>query len=507
MMKKLIVSMAMLTVVLSVSAPAFARSEPIAAVEATGTLEELALIAQSDPPITHGIKDEASGAKYVLRSSAVDLDAYTGKRVTVYGTSESETTATAQYGANQSEDSFSGILDVDRIELARYTDDPTPCDKLLPNGDPNPDYDQSDLECLDPNETVTVTFELTIDGEVPEGRMLAVDTGLMDTAQPVFCSTTDSSLPRCEDGATYSDTFEASAGSLSYEYTVFDQNYGGIIETFAADTRTFTEDETVSATYKPGDPGNNVEIVEATGVLEEPEVTTYMYGTHAITDEASGEYYALESGIVDLYAFVGQSVTLYGSLVEGYENGRIEGGPPLVDVYQVEPASDPNSKTVTATFELTVEGEPPAGTEFFGQTSLDGGIDASGALLDQDGDGVYVTGLPVERGAEREARIDRADPSDPGDPYAPLVPSTIKDFGEVTFDEDETFSATISFEDDNDGSGGGSGNDGSGGGKFLSNAAGGIKGLLPSTGGGAVLAALGAGVLLVSGGLLLRKVS
>ncbi|MDP8951598.1 MAG: hypothetical protein M3N18_05070, partial [Actinomycetota bacterium] len=76
------------------------------------------------------------------------------------------------------------------------------------------------------NDTVTVTFELTIDGDVPDGKFLSVDTGIEDVAQPVFCSTADfdrGSLPVCEDGETYSDTFETSAGSrLSYEYAVFD---------------------------------------------------------------------------------------------------------------------------------------------------------------------------------------------------------------------------------------------------------------------------------------------
>ncbi len=78
----------------------------------------------------------------------------------------------------------------------------------------------------------------------------------------------------------------------------------------------------------------------AMGVLARPEITTYMYGTHAITDEASGTRYALRSedeGLLDSY--VGQRVTVYGALVPGYENGQVEGGPPLLSVTWVEPAS------------------------------------------------------------------------------------------------------------------------------------------------------------------------
>jgi hypothetical protein len=77
----------------------------------------------------------------------------------------------------------------------------------------------------------------------------------------------------------------------------------------------------------------------ATGSLEGPEITYYMYGSHAITDEASGTHYALRSedeGLLDGY--VGQRVTIYGTVVPGYENGQIEGGPPLLSVTRIEPA-------------------------------------------------------------------------------------------------------------------------------------------------------------------------
>lgn len=495
-MKKFMVLMAMLMMVLPVASPAFARSE--AAVKVTGRLAEIA----DQPYATHGIRDEASGDEYLLRSDTVDLDAYNGKRATVYGAYAfaDASPVSGDVSASSKTVDEPRLVDVIRVEAARYMDGPTPCDEYLPSGEPNPDYDPGCPVIESPNEEVTVTFDLAIDGEVPEGRILSVDTGIQDVAHPVFCSTTtySSSLPRCEDGGTYSDTFEVPAGSLSYEYTVFDQNYGGIVEAFAADTRTCTEDETVSATYRIGDPGNKVTVIQATGKLEKPEVTTYQYGSHAITDEASGEDYALKSSIVDLEPYVGQRVTLYGALVPGYEDGQIEGGPPLIDVYQVEPVIDPDKETVTATFELTVEGEPPAGTEFIGNMGQGQMLEASATLLDQDGDGVYTSSLPVERGTEHEVWIAQATPLNNDDPYAPLVSSTIKDFGMVQFDEDETFSATVSFKDGN----GGSGN---GGGKFLSNIAGGAKGLLPSTGGGEALTLLGGGALLIVGGLILRK--
>ena len=59
---------------------------------------------------------------------------------------------------------------------------------------------------------------------------------------------------------------------------------------------------------------------------------------------------------------------------------------------------------------------------------------------------------------------------------------------------------TLSFESDE-----GSGSGRSGGG-FLGNAAADVRGLLPSTGGGAALAVLGVGVVLILGGLAVRRV-
>lgn len=80
--------------------------------------------------------------------------------------------------------------------------------------------------------------------------------------------------------------------------------------------------------------------VEVTGVIEEPEITSYMYGSHAITDEASGERYALRSEEEGLLAdSTDRRATVSGTLVPGYENGAVEGGPPLIEVDEVRPAA------------------------------------------------------------------------------------------------------------------------------------------------------------------------
>ena len=80
--------------------------------------------------------------------------------------------------------------------------------------------------------------------------------------------------------------------------------------------------------------------IEVTGVIEKPEATTYMYGSHAVVDEASGERYALrsdEEGLLD--DSTDRRTTVSGTLVPGYENGAVEGGPPLIEVDEIRPAT------------------------------------------------------------------------------------------------------------------------------------------------------------------------
>lgn len=317
----------------------------------------------------------------------------------------------------------------------------------------------SDQYREDSGEPATVTFELTVEGEIPEGKMLGVETGIADAPAPVFCSTATfhTDLPRCEDGGTYTDTFDLlPAGStLTYEYYVMDYDYGGIVETFAGDTITVSDGQTISATYQADDPDG--EQVTLSGIVEKPEATAYQYGTHAISDQAQG-YYALQSDTVNLDDYVGEQVTVYGTLVPGYEDGQIEGGPPLVEVTRVEPTEDPDLNKVTLSFELAVEGEPPAGTAFFGFIPAEGGISAQ--LTDPDGDGLYTgeTDVPQYAPGPRPVPEDMEPVTlpiqivqTPEVRYgAPLYPDVIEDFGEVLMDEDKTFSASISFEDTTD---------------------------------------------------------
>ncbi len=71
---------------------------------------------------------------------------------------------------------------------------------------------------------------------------------------------------------------------------------------------------------------------QLTGYLIKPEVTTYMYGTHAL--ENNGRIIAaLKSDSVNLDTFTGKKVRLYGKRIEGYP---LSGGPELIEVKKIE---------------------------------------------------------------------------------------------------------------------------------------------------------------------------
>ena len=79
----------------------------------------------------------------------------------------------------------------------------------------------------------------------------------------------------------------------------------------------------------------------ATGVLHKQGITSYQYGTHFITDEASGTGYALKSDQLDLNRYIGERVTVYGTLA--MKAGELEGGPALIDVSRIVSVSEPPS--------------------------------------------------------------------------------------------------------------------------------------------------------------------
>ncbi len=118
--------------------------------------------------------------------------------------------------------------------------------------------------------------------------------------------------------------------------------------------------EEKTSSESPSDKGKELpgETLAVLGVIEKPEITPYMYGTHAVTDEASGARYALRSEEVGLLdAYTGQRATVFGTPVPGYENGAIEGGPPFLNVTRIEPATaDIPGEKVAVGSDLALEG-------------------------------------------------------------------------------------------------------------------------------------------------------
>ena len=221
---------------------------------------------------------------------------------------------------------------------------------------------------------VTINFELTVEGTPPADATFFGQEGLVEGAtmrltdpdgDGVYTGSMSGVVPdagfRIVQGA---GTEETRTGVYPGEpVTVIEEFDAPAVEDGAA---------TLSANVSFGSGGPGGEAVSATGVLEKPDMTTYMYGTHAITDARTGEQYALGSESVDLDAYVGEEVTVTGAPVPGYGNGQVEDGPALLEVSGVEPA-DPAEAMVA--FELTLGGEVPENVSFYVEsTSGPGGV-------------------------------------------------------------------------------------------------------------------------------------
>ncbi len=258
--------------------------------------------------------------------------------------------------------------------------------------------------------------------------------------------------------------------------------------------------------------------VEATG-YPSPVYAQDTYLLHLLNDEKTGVAYFARSEDVDLDSYDDdQRVDVVGNLVidKGYPE-------PILQVAGVEPVEDlPPGETATLTFELSVEGETPPDATIFGTVRGEGPRYVP--LTDENGGGLYTghttvsrfppgtsplqpdaepPSLPVQMGQGTETQgPDESDSLRPGEPT-----SVVEDFGPVRI-EDQGLSATVSFEEDRRGNttpspGDGASDEGEPNG-LLDSAASSIRGLLPDTGGAAILALIGAGVLL-AGGLLIRK--
>ena len=175
--------------------------------------------------------------------------------------------------------------------------------------------------------------------------------------------------------------------------------------------------------------------VSATGYLS-PVSPPDAY-SHLLNDEATGRQYLVKSGSVDLSAYDdGQKVTVYGAVVAG------EGAEPVLEVTSVEEAAETGEpgQSATLSFELAVEGEPPAGTAFFA-----GASQQVAALEDPDGDGTYEGALTLPEGFYDLGPFPVPVAILAGTPEVPNE-QTIEYFGEVVLEDGDHFSADYSFD-------------------------------------------------------------
>ncbi|MGF1471179.1 MAG: hypothetical protein ACFB50_05460 [Rubrobacteraceae bacterium] len=114
---------------------------------------------------------------------------------------------------------------------------------------------------------------------------------------------------------------------------------------------------------------------------------------------------------------------------------------------------EPEGDEATLNYELTVEGECPANASFFGTNNLVGAADYVGLaqLTDPDGDGVYTHSEKLPVGSELDGLsiiqgtgVQKLNSSffqgvSPGEPT-----KTLKSFGPITLEEDQTLSASVS---------------------------------------------------------------
>ena len=114
-------------------------------------------------------------------------------------------------------------------------------------------------------DTVTVTFELEVNGGVPGWQYFHVEHGGGSAGEMALCTThTERPGPMCETGGVYTASMEVPAGeAVNFEF-VRDGDPGPS-ETFASESRAFTQDTTVHASYdfpevgppEPAEPSGN----------------------------------------------------------------------------------------------------------------------------------------------------------------------------------------------------------------------------------------------------------
>jgi hypothetical protein len=77
----------------------------------------------------------------------------------------------------------------------------------------------------------------------------------------------------------------------------------------------------------------NDDVNQLKGTIQAQGITTYMYGTHVLTNNGGQTMYALRSSSVKLDNYIGKNVEISGSKVAGYP---VDGGPDYLDVSKIK---------------------------------------------------------------------------------------------------------------------------------------------------------------------------
>jgi hypothetical protein len=77
----------------------------------------------------------------------------------------------------------------------------------------------------------------------------------------------------------------------------------------------------------------NVDVNKLKGIIKEQGISTYMYGTHVLTNHLGETLYALRSNSVKLDDYIDKKVEISGNKIEGYP---VDGGPEYLEVTKIK---------------------------------------------------------------------------------------------------------------------------------------------------------------------------
>ena len=482
----------MLTALLSAYYPSLANAQQGPTITATGMLVGPVDDGDEDPTPEFRLTDEEAGRTLNLTSGFVDLEAYAGQRVTIEGVRVPGIDPNA-YNVTQIRPAADEDEDEDPPMTCQSLDCPKP-------GTPN-------------DEEVTLSFELEVEGEPPADASFFGNVHTGEGGPGRYVPLTDPDDDGVYIGSTIVDRFgpgprpvPPSVEPVSLPVQIVQDSE--VIKDFG--TVKLDGDKTFSASVSFDDEEPDPEEVSATGRIG--QIADLPGASHAITDEASGARYFLTSDRVDLqeYAVTGERVTVYGTPVpDRYTTDT------TLDVTRVEPADDGSGEEETSATGVLerLEAGPVVvdGIRICDLSTHAITDEATGRYYDLMSEAVDLDAYAGQRVTVYGELLASPDIGGAGAERCPdLGVTQIERAGTPPPDDNDGSDNNGGSDNysglDDSGSGGGSGSGGNSGG-FSGSIASGIRGVLPSTGGGMALWVLGAGVLIMGSGLLVRRLA